>query len=324
MSQPLLHPTELKEIPEVIETENAILIPKVSSGEGMIHEEKLDEQSGYSHVYITSVYHDDVKELKKKLKSQFYKISNSELTEEEYMKKIDPNFENEISEINLEEKEDPENEINGKEIKNQKKDLFYYALSVALLSATIQISFIITIIKEYFNEPHFITDDPELITIRLLAFLTITLKLWIELGNGRKIVNHGFYQSFLYRSNNKRILSIFMGFVQIFTTLSTYFCSSELIVQTESVIDCVKDFSALIVLTEIDNWIGDYFLNTSKQMQVYSRDYVCQIYVLRKKDYYRYNLSDFCIDFCVVGTFIFSIVPIYQSIVFYGDLNRKK
>ena len=46
MSQPLLHPTELKEIPEVIETENAILIPKVSSGEGMIHEEKLDEQSG--------------------------------------------------------------------------------------------------------------------------------------------------------------------------------------------------------------------------------------------------------------------------------------
>jgi hypothetical protein len=237
MSQSLLHPTELKEIPEVIETENAILIPKASSGEGMIHEEKLDEQSGYSYVYITSVYHDDVKELKQKLKSQFYKISNSELTEEEYMKKNDPNFENEISEINLEEKEDPENELNEKESKNEKKDLFYYALSVALLSATIQISFIITIIKEYFNEPHFITDDPELITIRLLAFLTITLKLWIELGNGRKIVNHGIYQSFLYRSNNKRILSIFMGMVQIFTTLSTYFCSSELIVQTESVID---------------------------------------------------------------------------------------
>ena len=134
------------------------------------------------------------------------------------MKNTDLNFENEISEINLEEKEDPENEINGKEIKNQKKDLFYSALSVALLSSTIQISFIIT--KEYFNKPHIITDDPELITIRLLAFLTLTLKLWIELGNGRKIVTHGIYQSFLYRSNNKRLLSIFMGMVQIFTTLS--------------------------------------------------------------------------------------------------------
>ena len=297
----LIHPTELKEIPEVVETENAVLIPKVSTGEAMIHEEKLDEQSGYSHVYITSVYHDDVKELKTKLKNQFYKISNNDLTEEEYMKKRDPNFENEISDINLEEKEDPEGELNEKDIKNPKKDLFYYALSVALLSATIQISFIITITKEYFNEPHTITDDPELITIRLLAFLTLTLKLWIELGNGRKIVTHGIYQSFLYRSNNKRLLSIFMGIVQIFTTLSCYFCSSELIVQTESVIDCVKDFSALIVLTEIDNWIGDYFLTTSKQMQVYTRDYVAQIYVLRKKDYYRYHLSDFCIDATVIG-----------------------
>ena len=52
-----------------------------------------------------------------------------------------------------------------------------------------------------------------------------------------------------------------MGIVQIFTTLSCYFCSSELIVQTESVIDCVKDFSALIVLTEIDNWIEIFFNN---------------------------------------------------------------
>ena len=84
----------------------------------------------------------------------------------------------------------------------------------------IQISFIITITKEYLNKPHLITEEPELITIRLLAFLTLNFKLLIELGNGRKIVTHGIYQSFLYINNNKRLLIIFMGIVQIFTTLS--------------------------------------------------------------------------------------------------------
>ena len=107
-----------------------------------------------------------------------------------------------------------------------------------------------------------------------------------------------------------------MGAVQIFTALSCYFCSSELIVQTETVIDCVKDFSALIILTEIDNWIGDYFLNTSKQMQIYARDYVTQIYVLKKNEYFRYTLADLVLDGIYLFTFIISIIPIYDSVTF--------
>ena len=51
-------------------------------------------------------------------------------------------------------------------------------------------------------------------------------------------------------------------------------------------------------------------------MQVYTSDYVSQIYGLRKKDYYRYHLSDFYIYATVIGPFIFSIVPIYQNIIF--------
>lgn len=64
----LPHLTELKEIPKVIESENVVLIPKGNIREAIIHEEKLDEQSGYSHVYIISVYHNCVKELKLKSK----------------------------------------------------------------------------------------------------------------------------------------------------------------------------------------------------------------------------------------------------------------
>ena len=107
-----------------------------------------------------------------------------------------------------------------------------------------------------------------------------------------------------------------MGLIQIFTALSCYFCSSELIVQTETVIDCVKDFSALIILTEIDNWIGDYFLNTSKQMKVYTRDYCCQIYVLKKNEYFRYTLADLVLDGIYLFTFIISIIPLYGSVTF--------
>ncbi len=294
------------------------LLPKnEQSGLAMLHEEELDEESGYSHVYLTAVYHDDVAELKSVLKKQFWKVSQKKVPLEEFLKNNDQSFDNEIGELNMEQKEDPDAEdLAELGHKQEKKDLFFYALSVALLSCTIQIAFIVTIIKEYFHEEHVITADPELITIRILAFLTITLKLWIELGNGRKIVLHGIYQGFLYRANYKRLLSIFMGSVQIFTALSCYFCSSELIVQTETVIDCVKDFSALIILTEIDNWIGDYFLNTSKQMQIYARDYVTQIYVLKKNEYFRYTLADLVLDGIYLFTFIISIIPIYDSVTF--------
>ncbi len=53
----------------MIESENVVLIPKGNIGEANSHEEKLDEQSGINYIYITSVYHDDVKELKLKLKA---------------------------------------------------------------------------------------------------------------------------------------------------------------------------------------------------------------------------------------------------------------
>lgn len=290
-----------------------------SKHDAMIREDTLDEESGYSHVYLTSVYHDNIKELENILKTEFYRINcTGKTTLDEYLKKEIPSFNEEFNELELEiAKDKDEDDLKGTEHEmKQKPDLFFYALSVAVLTCIIQCAFIITIIKEYFNEGHLITSDPELITIRLLAFMTITLKLWIELCNGRKIFLQGVYHSYMFRNNSKRLLSTLMGGFQMFTALACYFCISELIVQTETVIDCVKDFSALIIVTEIDNWIGDYFINTSKQMQLYAGDNVKLISVISKKQYNKYSVADFCIDIIIVITFIVSIIPIYESVTF--------
>lgn len=244
---------------------------------------------------------------------------------EEYLGKSIQSFNDEFNDLNLQEVKERDLEgLKGIEYdKRRKGDLFYYALSIALFTSTIQIAFITTIIKEYFNEEHIITNDPELITVRILAFMTLSLKLWIELCNGRKIVMQGIYHSYMYRSQCKRILSSLMGCIQIFSSLACYFCSSELIVQAESVIDCVKDFSALIILTEIDNWIGDYFLTTSKSMEVYTRNDVCVIKVLRKKDYTRYRCADLVLDVIVIVTLVLSVVPIYHSVNFITNIKQE-
>ena len=78
---------------------------------------------------------------------------------------------------------EPKNELNL-------SNVFSYAFGVGTLITLVQLSFLLTIIKEYFSEPINITSDPELITIRILAFVTLSLYLWIEYLNGRKKLNH--------------------------------------------------------------------------------------------------------------------------------------
>ena len=72
-------------------------------------------------------------------------------------------------------------------IEIEEKNLFNYAVAVATLSCVIQLAFIYTILREYFGNQHLVTNDVELITIRILAMVTFGLYLWIELANGRKI-----------------------------------------------------------------------------------------------------------------------------------------
>ena len=51
-------------------------------------------------------------------------------------------------------------------------------------------------------------------------------------------------------------------------------------------------------------------------MQIYARDYVTQIYVLKKNEYFRYTLADLVLDGIYLFTFIISIIPIYDSVTF--------
>ena len=131
-----------------------------SKNKAMIYEVPLDESSGYTHIYLTSVVHNDVKELRRRLKRQFSLInSNGTVPIEEYekMENID-SFEDEIKDINLEENNgdmiEPKNELNL-------SNVFSYAFGVGTLITLVQLSFLLTIIKEYFSEPINITSDPE-------------------------------------------------------------------------------------------------------------------------------------------------------------------
>lgn len=300
--------------------ENQGLKEKKTSGSkgAMIHVEDLDEESSYSHVYLTAVYHNKINKLKPILKKQFLSYYGQKFdTPEELENAQNASFDEEFDDLELEEQEDKDEEdyiqVHGKK---KTTNLFFYAICVMVLAASIQLTFIITLIQEYFGQSHVYTDDPQQIIIRILAFITLALYLWIELSNGRKILIHACYHGYLYRSGLKRLGAFFAGLIQCATSLCCLFCSSQLIVQSQTVADCVMNFTSLVIITDIDNYLGGYFLGTNKAFQVYSADQVIQIYVIKKEDYGKYSLVEFFIDVsCAIVGFI-SAMPIYNSVKF--------
>ena len=160
---------------EDIDKEEGKLVTRenISNDNAIIFEENLDETSGYTSVYMTAVYHDDIETLKSKLKEHYTQINNKgKITNENYkeINNID-NFEKDIQDINFENQ--PflyKDEILNEENRDR---LFNYSVCVASLSALIQFIFSFTIIQEYHNEPIKLTSDHELITIRLLAFIAL-------------------------------------------------------------------------------------------------------------------------------------------------------
>ncbi len=76
----------------------------------MLHEERLDAESGYSFVYLTSVYHDNVPELKRLLKTQFHKMAGYDIPLDEYLAGKDRDFEDEFKYLNFEKEEDSDEE----------------------------------------------------------------------------------------------------------------------------------------------------------------------------------------------------------------------
>ena len=291
------------EIKESESTEN--LVPK-EKNIAMIYSEKLNDKSSLSFLYLTSVYHENIFELKKIIKNQFEKISENKINFKNYLKVCENSFAKEL--LKNEEEEEEKNLI--------QKEFYTYSFFVNLLSIIIQFSFISVILKEYFYYPIFITNKPELITLRLIIFLTISLKIYIIFLNNKKIINHSIQQEFLYKSNSKKNLTLLIAILNLILNLLFFYVSSILLSLTQKCFDCVKIFTIIIILTEIDVWLCEYFIGNSKQIKIYSRGFIEQIYVTKTNEFFKYNLSDLIIDLIIVFVFILGIIPIYNSLLF--------
>ncbi len=78
------------------------------------------------------------------------------------------------------------------------------------------------------------------------------------------------------------------------------------------------NYTGLTIITDIDNWIGAYFIGTNKQFSIYSNDKVCQFYVVQKSKYFSYSIGEFFIDLATVVVGFLSVVPVWKSIIFKG------
>jgi hypothetical protein len=256
---------------EIKESESTQNLLQKQKNIAMIYSEKLNDKSSLSFLYLTSVYHENIFELKKIIQNQFEKLSENKINFNNYLKVCENSFAKEL--LKNEEEEEEKNLI--------QKEFYSYSFFVNLLSIIIQFSFISVILKEYFYYPIFITNKPELITLRLIIFLTISLKIYIIFLNNKKIINHSIQQEFLYKSNSKKNLTLLIAILNLILNLLFFYVSSILLSLTQKCFDCVKIFTIIIILTEIDVWLCEYFIGNSKQIKIYSRGFIEQIYVTK-------------------------------------------
>ena len=79
-----------------------------------------------------------------------------------------------------------------------------------------------------------------------------------------------------------------------------------------------KDLGCKIIITDIDNYLGSYFIGTNSAFKKYANDQVLQIYVMRQKDIdHNYSLAEFLIDLSCLVVGVFSAIPIFDSIKFH-------
>ena len=139
----------------------------------------------------------------------------------------------------------------------------------------------------------------------------MSLMVWIEYKNGIDKLNHAIYQSFLYRSVARRNVSIFTSLMQMIAAILSLLVCTMLIAQTSSVIDNAKSLGAILMLINVDNWIGDYFVHSNKRIKVYTREHIVQIWCYDKKNHQ-------CLTFMYIveiGIFFFFLLVSFYWIV---------
>lgn len=219
-------------------------ISGTTSGVPLIHKEDLDSESCYTHLYLSSVYHENIEKLKEVLSNEYYKLNESNNIDINIIK---TRCKTQINDLEIEETE--YTKINQSEKnKNNILYIFIHSLLILILTASVQLTFIISLIDEYINIPITQTNDVLLIIIRFLAFITLGIYLWVELAHGSIIFSHACIHGYMYHNIFKRLVIIIAGLIQCFTTLCCLYCSSQLIVLSSNVAEVIMNFTALVII----------------------------------------------------------------------------
>jgi len=241
----------------------------------ILYEQNLDSKSVYSYVFLCSIYHDNVEELKEHLKLQFHSESKFNISKEEYISTKDEYFDKIFSDLNIKEKE--ENNFNKKDFKpvnseeRSSKNPLATAFFISLLPGIFQISFLIPFTNEYLMDKNNFYLSKQLKIIRYLIYLCLLFKTYIEFINGKKIATYGIYSGYLFRTLFTRFLSVLMGLAQICINLLLLFYFSQLFNKAKTVLQCIQFFCIFIAVSQFDNWVGEFYMNSSKVLGGYTR-----------------------------------------------------
>lgn len=253
----------------------------------IFNETYLDNKSAYTFLYLSSIFHDNIEELKEHLKLQFHHESKYNIPKEEYLSTKDDYFEKNFNELNLYEENKVEQKSKFlKPIKAEKEEiqnLFTSSFYIALITSIMQFSLIYAIKKENLDNNHFCEVNMKSKIIKYLLIFCLIFKTYIEFINGKKIVVYGIYNGYLYRTFIKRILSILMGLIQIIINYFIYIVFIKIILRAESNIKSIEIFCVFIVISQFDNWIGDFYLIICNKFNKYTRGYFKQIFLVNNR-----------------------------------------
>ena len=270
------------------------------------YQENLDDKSVYSFVFLTSIYHDNIEELKEHLKLQFHSESKYNISKEEYLTTKDDIFEKNYTELNLKE-ENNNIKTHFNSVEDFNKNIFILSFFISLLPSIFQLSFIYAVYIEYLKDEKYLKINMSLNKINYLFLFCLTFKSFIEFYNGKKIVVYGIYNGFMYRTLLKRILSVLMGLVQIIINLILQIFFTQLFIRAKSIIKSIEVFCVFIVVSQFDNWIGEYYIKASEQLRIYSREYFSQICFVNNRQ--KYNIK-----FIDIILYIFFIIVVLLSL----------
>lgn len=286
----------------------------LTKNKAVIYDEMLDYQTGYSAIYLTSVYHDNIDELKNILKDEYSKINTTgkiSLNEYKNVENLD-NFENDFNNLRL----INEDLSNNMKLEKNKNKLFLYSIGITIITIYIQLTFSFSLLFENYYDKVLITTDSNLIYLRLVLFITFSLKFWIGYSNGRKKLNHSLYQNYLYRTMNRNIISGLFGLIQIIMNFFIYFTFIQILIRENNLLKSIFIFVCFIIIINLEKWIGNYFIFTNGNLLNYSRNNFIQIWCIDKDIIEKHNYFEYFEDALCFLLFLLCFIPLYKSIKF--------